>query len=123
MSEPTGCAAACCRSTRSASAPVSYCVNCDLLVGLPGLHVVAVENVQGRHGETLLVSVESPPVVMGCPRCGVVARSHGRRMVELIDTPCFGSPGRLRGRKRPGTCPDRRARSGRSLSRTRTAPP
>jgi transposase len=81
-------------------------VNCDLLIGLPGLHVVAVESVQGRRGETLLVTVESQPGVMGCPRCGVVVRSHGRQTVELVDTPCFGRPVRLRWRKRTWTCPD-----------------
>src|SRR4051794_36186256 len=106
MSEPTVCAAACCRSTRASSAADGYCVYCDLLVGLPALHVVAVKGVQGRRGETLLVSVESAAAVMGCPRCGVVARSHGRRIVELIDTPCFGRPVRLRWRKRTWTCPD-----------------
>src|SRR5918911_1443653 len=38
MSEPTVCAAACSCSTRPGSGDVGeYCVNCDLLVGLPGL--------------------------------------------------------------------------------------
>jgi transposase len=77
-----------------------------VLVGLPGLHVVAVERVQTHRGEGLEVTVESRPTVMGCPACGVVARSHGRRTVELIDTPCFGRPVRLRWRKRTWTCPD-----------------
>ncbi len=53
-----------------------------------------------------MVTVESPPGVVGCPRCGVVARSHGRRTVVLVDAPCFGRPVTLRWRKRTWTCPD-----------------
>src|SRR3954453_18204335 len=58
-------------------------------------------------GEGLVVTVESPPGVVGCAGCGVVARSHGRRTVELVDAPCFGRPVTLRWRKRTWTCPDR----------------
>jgi transposase len=105
MSEPTVCAAACCRSTRS-SLPADYCANCDMLVGLAGLHVVSVEHSHARRAEVLLVTVESARGVIGCPGCGVLVRSHGRRSVELIDTPCFGRPVRVRWRKRTWTCPD-----------------
>jgi transposase len=106
MSEPTGCAAACCRSTSPGSgAAGDYCAKCDLLVGLAGLHVVAVEGVQVLRGDGLVVTVESAPAVMGCPGCGVIVFSHGRRTVELIDTPCFGRPVRVRWRKRTWTCP------------------
>lgn len=91
MSEPTVCDDACCSSTHL------YCDNCDLLVGLDGLHVLAVE----RPGDVgLVVTVESAPALMGCPACGVLARSHGRRTVELIDTPCFGRQVRIRWLKR-----------------------
>ena len=65
-----------------------YCVNCDLLVGLEGLHVQDVVAAE----EHLRVRVESPPGLMGCPTCGVVAPSHGRREVQMIDAPCFGRP-------------------------------
>ena len=107
MSEPTGCSAACCRSTHSDPAAVGrYCVNCDVLVGLPGLHVVCVQRAGTPRGDGLLVTVESPPVVAGCPRCGVVVNSHGRRSVELVDAPCFGRPVTVRWRKRTWTCPD-----------------
>src|SRR3954471_4038056 len=62
MSEAAGCPAGCCRSTRPASGAAGvYCANCDALVGLPGMHVVAVERVervQTRRGEGLLVTVE-----------------------------------------------------------------
>ena len=61
MSEPNGCAAPCHHGD-------SYCINCDLLVGLDGLHVVGVER---DDGGGLRVRVESAPQVMGCPRSGV----------------------------------------------------
>jgi hypothetical protein len=47
-------------------------VNCDLLVGLPDLHVVDVARVQVGRGEGLVVTVESTQRVMGCP--GSLAR-------------------------------------------------
>lgn len=80
--------------------PGSYCSNCDLLVGLDGLHVLHVE-VGARH---TTVTVESAPAVMGCRSCGVVAVSHGRRDHRLIDAPCFGRPVRLVWRKRTWVC-------------------
>jgi transposase len=61
-----------------------------------------VEVVQDE--EHLRVRVESPPGPMGCPSCGVVALSHGRREVELIDAPCFGRPVRVLWRKRTWSC-------------------
>jgi transposase len=108
MSEPTVCAGACCRSTRPDLVAAGYCANCDLLVGLSNLHVVTVDRISLGRGEGLLVRTESPPTVTGCPGCGVVARSHGRRTIELIDIPCFGRPVRVRWRKRTWTCPDSR---------------
>jgi transposase len=106
MSEPTSCCGApSCPEPHSSR--VGYCDRCDVLVGLPGLHVVAVAGVHARRGgEGLVVTVESAPGLRGCPRCGVVARSHGRRIVELVDTPCFGRPVTLLWRKRTWTCPD-----------------
>ena len=79
-----------------------YCGNCDLLVGLGGLHVVAVD----RSEQALAVSVESSPQVAGCRACGVVAVSHGRRGHQLIDTPSFGRPVRVRWAKRTWSCPE-----------------
>jgi transposase len=96
MSEPTACAAARCSSTHA------YCGNCDRLVGLDGLHVLTVER---EEDGPLTVTVESAPALMGCPGCGVVAHSHGRRTVELIDSPCFGRPTRVRWLKRRWSCP------------------
>lgn len=91
----------CCRGVPAADTDVSsYCDSCDLLVDLPGLHVIDVRELDGR----LLVTVESPAGLMGCPECGVVAVSHGRRFHELIDAPSFGRPVRIRWRKRTWSC-------------------
>jgi transposase len=96
MSEPTACAAARCDPSPS------YCDNCDLLVGLEGLHVTSVD----RDEDGLVVTAESAPAPMGCPACGVLARAHGRLAVELVDLPCFDRPVRLRWVKRRWTCPE-----------------
>ena len=80
-----------------------YCDRCDLIIGVPGLHVTAAE--RDAHGR-LVVTVESEPTVMGCPSCGVLARGHGRDEVELVDAPVFGAPVRIRWRKRRWVCPD-----------------
>lgn len=80
----------------------SYCTNCDLLVGLEGYHVIGVD----REPELLTVRVESPPGLMGCPACGVVASSRGRRTRRLVDTPCFGTPVVLVWVKRTWACPE-----------------
>lgn len=100
MSDPTASEEACSCST------FGYCGRCDLLVGLTGVHVTAVCEGVGRSGRRLLeVTVESASVPMGCPPCGVVSPSHGRRSVALVDVPCFGQPVRLVWRKRTWRCP------------------
>jgi len=81
VNHPTSC----CRALSTGGA---YCHNCDLLVGLDGLHVTAVR----RDPELLTVTVESAPVPTGCPACGTVAEAHSRRVVRLVDAPCFDTP-------------------------------
>ena len=93
MTEPTGCARCCVLSG-------TYCDRCDLLVGLPGLHVIKVVGGPDR----LTVTVESPPAPAGCPVCGVIAASHGRRTVAMVDAPCFGRPVQVLWRKRTWRC-------------------
>ena len=93
MPEPT----LCCRMSGD------YCDRCDLLVKLPGLHVIAVER-DGR--DRLVVTVESAPGPMGCRSCGVVAHGHGRVNVRLVDAPAFGRPVRIVWRKRRWLCPE-----------------
>lgn len=95
LSEPTACSQA--RNHDS-----SYCSSCDLLVGLHGLHVIGVAF--DRDARSLTVRVESAPSVMACRSCGVVAHSHGRREVQLVDAPCFDRPVRLVWRKRTWRC-------------------
>jgi transposase len=95
LSEPTA-AAACCHHDSS------YCSRCDLLVGLDGLHVTGVDRDDDLG--VLIVRVESPPALMGCRSCGVVAHSHGRRDVVLVDAPCFNRPVQLVWRKRTWRC-------------------
>ena len=91
MDEPTFC----CRAAGG------YCDRCDLLVDLPGLHVIGVEHdTAGR----VVVTVESAPGPVGCPACGVVVIGHGRDVVTLVDAPCFGRPVRVRWRKRRWRC-------------------
>jgi hypothetical protein len=97
LSEPTACTAARCH-------PDSYCDRCDLLVGLDGFHVVAVSEYDGKRGPVLRVVVETPQRVEACRSCGVVAGSHGRREVRLVDVPCMGRPVELWWRKRTWRC-------------------
>jgi len=96
VSEPTACGVARCHHDSS------YCARCDLLVGLDGLHVLTVNH--DEDAGLLRVVVESPPGPMGCGVCGVIAHSHGRRDVTLVDAPCFGRPVRLTWRKRTWRC-------------------
>ena len=49
---------------------------CDMLISLEGL--VQVETVQ-RRPDLMSVTVSGPWQLMGCPDCGVVAPSRGRR--------------------------------------------
>ena len=74
-----------------------YCERCDLLVGLPGLHVIGVERDDGGAVKVVVESAQGP---MGCPACGVVAHRHGRRDVRLVDAPVFGKPATVVWRKR-----------------------
>lgn len=54
----------------------------------------------------LQVVIESAPAPTGCSTCGVLAHSHGRRGVTLVDVLCFGRADRLLWRKRTWLCPD-----------------
>lgn len=98
MPEPTACA-------RARSYPDSdYCDRCNLLVGLDGFHVIDVAECEGGRGVSLRVVVESPPRQEGCRVCGVIAHSHGRRTVRLVDAPCMGRPVEVVWRKRTWRC-------------------
>jgi transposase len=76
---------------------------CALLVGLPDVTVLGVDDRAGW----LRVHVEVPVAVVGCSTCGTRARVKERPVVELVDLPCFGRPTRLVWRKHRWSCPDR----------------
>ncbi len=62
---------------------------CELLVGLNGVNINAVERAgSGR----LWVSVSSRSAPPACTECGMLRRLKDRAVVELIDLPAFGQP-------------------------------
>lgn len=76
---------------------------CELLVGLPDVSVLGVDDIEG---EPLRIEIETKRGRPGCPSCGVVARLKERAVIELIDLPAFGRPARLVWKKRRWQCPD-----------------
>ncbi|MFK5635978.1 hypothetical protein [Ornithinimicrobium sp. LYQ103] len=97
MDQPT----ACCRGGQDAARDLSYCDNCDLLVGLDGYHVLDVARGQGG-------LVVRDGVVAGAgrvPDCGVRAASLGRREHPLVGISAFGTPVRLAWVKRTWALP------------------
>jgi hypothetical protein len=98
MAEPTSCCAV----------PGGYCARVDALFNLPGIHVIDVgwraESGDEDAREQLLLAVETGPRPMGCPACGVVAASHGRRVRRLHDISAFGAPVELVWRVRRWRC-------------------
>jgi transposase len=65
---------------------------CELLVGLPAVNVLGVDD--ERDG-AVVVHIESRAERPECPACGSLARVKDRPQVELVDLPCFGRPPRL----------------------------
>jgi transposase len=76
---------------------------CELLVGLPDMAVVGVDD--GEGGGPVRVLVESRVEGAWCRECGVRARVKDRPVVELIDLAVFGRPARLVWRKHRWRCP------------------
>ncbi len=81
----------------------SWCARTEELFGVDGVHVLDVTT---RDDGSLLLDVETGEELAGCASCGVVAVGHGRRVVRLHDTPCFGRPVLVRWRKRIWRCPE-----------------
>lgn len=73
-----------------------------MLLGLPEVCVEAVE----RDEMTMTVTVSTPWQLMGCPDCGVVAPSRGRRRRVLHDVPHGDARVRLVWRQRLWRCPE-----------------
>ncbi len=76
---------------------------CELLVGLPAVNVLAVED---QHGEPVRVHVESRRSRPTCRACGQGAWVKERPVAELVDLPVFGRPVRLVWRKHRWECVD-----------------
>ena len=87
-------------STCACPVALNRCDRCDLLLGLPGLHLISVD--RARTG--FLLEVESCDPVAGCPGCGVIAAGHGRIVTSMIDAPWADRPVRIRWRKRRWIC-------------------
>ena len=94
MSDATGCA--------DAPTIADPCPRCDLLLGLDGVHVEAVE----RDGPVMRVTVSTPWRLVGCPDCGIVAPSRGRRRRVLHDVPAGDVRVQVVWRQRLWRCPE-----------------
>ncbi len=73
-----------------------------MLLGLPDVRVEAVERDQDR----MTVTFSTPWQLQGCPDCGVVAPSRGRRRRLLHDVPHGEARVRLVWRQRVWRCPE-----------------
>lgn len=75
---------------------------CELLVGLPDVNVLGVDD--DGPDEPLRVHVEIRGSRPDCPGCGGGVRVKDRPTVVLVDLPCFGRPTRLVWRKHRWVC-------------------
>src|SRR5579864_7468643 len=69
---------------------------CELLVGLPDVVVLGVDDVADG---PLVIHVEQAGPRPPCVGCGQLPQVKDREVVELVDLPCFGRRTRLRWRK------------------------
>jgi transposase len=76
---------------------------CELLVGLPDLNVLGVDD---EPGGPLVVHVEQRWPRARCAACDAIAWVKDRPEVELVDLPCFGRPTRLVWHKHRWRCPN-----------------
>lgn len=74
---------------------------CELLVGLPDVNVLSVDD-----AVLLRVHIELRDPSRCCPDCGQTGGWKERRRVELVDLACFGRPVRLVWHKHRWTCPN-----------------
>jgi transposase len=75
---------------------------CALLVGLPDVTVLAVDD---RPGQPVRVHVEQRVDRPCCVDCGAAAWVKDRPIIELVDLGCFGRPARLMWHKHRWCCP------------------
>jgi len=71
-----------------------------------GLRTIAFLGAEDGDGDQARIHVETRASLVGCPRCGVLARVKDRAAVELVDLPLFERPTRLVWHKRRWCCPD-----------------
>lgn len=102
MSEPTSCCAL----------PGGYCGRVDTLFNHDGVHVIDVGWRRRDEIDRLCLTVETHPWPVACPRCGVLAVGHGRRLRRLHDVPAFGEPVELVWRARRYRCAEPLCRGG-----------
>ncbi|HYN55921.1 MAG TPA: hypothetical protein VES03_01870, partial [Motilibacterales bacterium] len=76
---------------------------CEILVGLPEVSVLGVEDVPGA---PLMVHIDSQVEARNCPSCGRCGWVKDRPVVVLTDLPAFGRPVRLAWRKTRRACPN-----------------
>ncbi len=76
---------------------------CELLVGLPSVVVLGIEDLPGAR---LRVQVSSSVARPFCEGCGLAAVVKDRPAVELVDLPCFGRATRLVWPKHRWACSD-----------------
>ena len=72
----------------------------EAMLGLPGFRVLDVR----ESAAEVIIEIEMLAELVGCPRCGVVARAHDRAVIEYRDLAAFGRPARLRWAKRRFRC-------------------
>jgi transposase len=70
-----------------------WCARADAIFDVPDMHVL---DAQIDDQQRLVLTIESGQLEAACPRCGVLAVGHGRRVRMLHDAPCFGRPTLLR---------------------------
>jgi transposase len=76
---------------------------CELLVGLPEVNVLSIDDVTG---DLLRVHIEGRSKRPGCAGCGAFAQVKDRPVVELVDLPSFGRATRLIWHKHRWRCPE-----------------
>jgi transposase len=76
---------------------------CELLVGLPDVNLLGIDDVAGA---PLRIHIETRADRPGCGTCGVIAQVKDRPVVGLVDLAAFGRPTRLLWHKRRWCCGD-----------------
>jgi transposase len=82
---------------------------CELLVGLPAINVLGIDD---DRAAAVVVHIESRQSRPECLSCGTPAWVKDRPPVELVDLPCFGRSARLVWHKHRWCCPEGDCESG-----------